>query len=333
MDNEIQIFTNSEFGELEIWQDGDKFWFPASKCAEKLGYSNTRKAIADHCKVGGVTKRDTPYTVTNQFGEVATSVKTVNFIDEGNLYRLITHSKKPEAERFEAWIFDDVLPTIRKHGAYIMPELLEEIQHNTEKNAKLLQELAKEQKSRVLLEEKFNSLSADIKKLEKANNKYKNLVKTESDKNKALTGQIEDYKKANSRLNEKAAALSEKTEELSKKATALTKEFEEVKPKATYYDIIMVNTRAVPITLIAKDYGMSAIAMNQLLYSEGIQFPIGGTWALYKPYQDKNYTHNNVTKIPNGKHTTYMCWTQRGRKFIYEHLKAIGILPLIEKEA
>ena len=57
MERRIQIFTNSEFGELEILQEGDKFWFPATKCAQILGYSNPHKAIRDHCRGDGVTKR------------------------------------------------------------------------------------------------------------------------------------------------------------------------------------------------------------------------------------------------------------------------------------
>ena len=58
MENAIQSFTNTEFGELEILQEGDKFWFPATKCAQILGYSNPYKAILDHCKKYGLTKRE-----------------------------------------------------------------------------------------------------------------------------------------------------------------------------------------------------------------------------------------------------------------------------------
>ena len=60
----IEVFNNNEFGELEILEDGDKYWFPATKCAEVLGYTNPRKAILDHCK--GVTIRDSLTTEENR---------------------------------------------------------------------------------------------------------------------------------------------------------------------------------------------------------------------------------------------------------------------------
>jgi prophage antirepressor-like protein len=65
---------------------------------------------------------------TNQHGVTTEQVVSIKYIDEGNLYRLIIRSKKPEARAFEKWVFDIVLPSIRKHGAYITPELLDELQ-------------------------------------------------------------------------------------------------------------------------------------------------------------------------------------------------------------
>lgn len=82
--------------------------FCGSDCARALGYTNSRKALGDHCK--GVTKRDTL---------TAGGKQEMSFIPEGDLYRLITHSKLPSAEKFESWVFDEVLPSIRKHGGYI----------------------------------------------------------------------------------------------------------------------------------------------------------------------------------------------------------------------
>ena len=78
----IEVFNNNEFGELEILEDGDKYWFPATKCAEVLGYTNPRKAILDHCK--GVTIRDSLTDGGKQ---------KINYISEGDLYRLIARSK------------------------------------------------------------------------------------------------------------------------------------------------------------------------------------------------------------------------------------------------
>ncbi len=108
--NEMQVFQNSEFGELGVLEIDDKPFFPATACAKILGYSNPWKAILDHCKKDGLTKRE----VIDSMGRT----QHAKFITEGNLYRLIAHSKLPAAERFEKWVFDEVLPTIRKTGGY-----------------------------------------------------------------------------------------------------------------------------------------------------------------------------------------------------------------------
>ena len=106
--NELQVFKNSEFGELGVLTINGKEYFPAIASAKILGYINPRKAIIDHCK--GVTKRD---VLTNG------GVQEMKFIPEGDLYRLVARSKLPAAERFERWVFDEVIPAIRKQGAYI----------------------------------------------------------------------------------------------------------------------------------------------------------------------------------------------------------------------
>ncbi len=91
--NKLTIFNNDNFGEIRTVEDGEKVLFCAADIARALGYSNSRKAISDHCR--GVTKRDTP---TNS------GIQSVNFIPESDVYRLITHSKLPAAEKFERWV-------------------------------------------------------------------------------------------------------------------------------------------------------------------------------------------------------------------------------------
>lgn len=103
----LSTFRNGEFGEIEILEIDGKPYFPASACAKVLGYAVPQKAIIDHCK--GVLKQNILTNGGNQ---------QVNFIPEGDLYRLIVHSRLPAAERFEKWIFDEVLPTIRREGHY-----------------------------------------------------------------------------------------------------------------------------------------------------------------------------------------------------------------------
>ncbi len=107
--NELKIFQNSEFGELGVMTIDGKEYFPAIQCAQILGYSNPRKAVIDHCETDGVTKRYVPTSGGTQ---------EVKYISEGNLYRLIVRSKLPAAKKFEHWVFDEVLPEIRRTGGY-----------------------------------------------------------------------------------------------------------------------------------------------------------------------------------------------------------------------
>ncbi len=106
--NNIEIFKNEEFGEIRTIEEDGKILFCGSDCAKALGYTNPSKALGDHCK--GVTKR---YTLTSG------GKQETNFISEGDVYRLIAHSKLPKAEKFESWVFDEVLPQIRTTGGYI----------------------------------------------------------------------------------------------------------------------------------------------------------------------------------------------------------------------
>ena len=113
--NSLQIFNSEEFGEIRTIEIDGKPYFVGTDVAKALGYSNPRKAILDHCK--GVTKRDTP---------TSSGVQSMSYINEGDLYRLIMKSKLPSAEKFESWVMDEVLPTIRKTGSYQKPMTLEE---------------------------------------------------------------------------------------------------------------------------------------------------------------------------------------------------------------
>lgn len=108
--NELQIFNSGEFGEIRTIEIDGKPYFVGTEVAKALGYSNPRKAILDHCK--GVTKRDTP---------TSSGIQSMSYINEGDLYRLIMKSKLPSAEKFESWVMDEVLPTIRKTGSYQKP--------------------------------------------------------------------------------------------------------------------------------------------------------------------------------------------------------------------
>ena len=251
--DEMKVFENSEFGCLEVLWEGEKAYFPAIDCAKILGYTNPRKAIRDHCK-GGTSRS----LLTNG------GIQEKKYISEGDLYRLIVRSKLEAAQRFERWVFDEVLPDIRRQGFHITTEALERLLSDPETAIRT-----------------FTAL------------------KEERDKNRALT--------------EENRILTQ---------------------KCGYLDLITACTDAVPITVIAKDYGISGREMNRLLHNLGVQFQLQcGTWVLYQKYANHGYTRSRtiVYDDVHCRSAVHTYWTQRGRRFLYEFLKERGHLPLCEK--
>lgn len=107
--NEIKIFENQEFGKVRALEIDGKPYFCAADVAKALGYSNCNDAVIRHCRA--IVKCDTP---------ISGKIQEVNYIPEGDVYRLIVRSKLPSAEKFEKWVFDEVLPSIRQTGGYQM---------------------------------------------------------------------------------------------------------------------------------------------------------------------------------------------------------------------
>ena len=117
MNQQMKVFNHEQFGNVRIIEEDGRMLFCGSDVAKALGYANPRKALQDHCRC--VTKRDAwVQTGTKSDGTPAMRLNSTNFIPEGDVYRLITHSKLPSAERFERWVFDEVLPSIRRTGGY-----------------------------------------------------------------------------------------------------------------------------------------------------------------------------------------------------------------------
>ena len=162
--------------------------------------------------------------------------------------------------RFEAWVFDEVLPSSRKHGAYATADVLDSALNDPELALALLRRLRDEQ------------------------------------------GRTD--------------ALMDRVEELA--------------PKARYCDQILRCKNAVPVTLIAKDYGLSATAFNRLPHDLGVQHKVGSAWVLYQKYAGNGYTRSHTYYTPGGIAVLHTCWTQKGRLFLYEFLRVRHILPAME---
>lgn len=256
MNSKIQMFQNEEFGNIRAIEIEGQPWFVGKDVADALGYSNSRKALGDHVDGDDVTNR---YPIIDAMGRE----QFVVLINESGLYSLILSSKLPTAKRFKRWVTSEVLPCIRKHGAYMTDDAMDACERDPGFIEKLLRAL-----------------------------------RGEKTKNTLLQGHLLD-----------------------------------MAPKARYCDDILLGANSIPISLIAKDYGMSAAAFNRLLHALHIQYKVGGAWTLYQEYAGLGYTRTYTYRA--GPYTTVMQtnWTQKGRLFLYEHLKDYGIRPKTENSA
>lgn len=245
---QLQVFTNDVFGQIRTIDEDGRILFCGRDVATALGYKDTNNALKQHCR--GVAKH---HPIVDSLGRT----QEARFISEGDLYRLIASSKLPAAERFESWVFDEVLPSIRRHGIYAIDELLQ--------NDEFLEEAI-----RTLRAERLARLAAEQALLEAA-------------------------------------------------------------PKISYYDVVLKSSSLLTTTEIAKDYGLSAKRLNQVLHAAGVQFKQSGRWFLYAKHAQQGYTQSKTHEYDEGKTRTHMYWTQKGRLFIYDLLKAQGVLPVIEQ--
>lgn len=138
--NELKIWESPEFGELRIVDMDGEPWMVGKDVAQALGYSNPRKALADHVDPEDKLQGD-GVTIRDSIGRE----QTATLINESGLYSLVLSSKLPGAKRFRRWVTNEVLPSIRKHGAYMSPETLQQALLNPDTMIQLCQQLKDEQ--------------------------------------------------------------------------------------------------------------------------------------------------------------------------------------------
>ena len=125
---------------------------------------------------------------------------------------------------------------------------------------------------------------------------------------------------------------SDKRKQLECQMRIQRQQIAEMQPKASYYDLILQNKNTVPITQIAKDYGMSGRKFNEMLHEFGVQYKFRKTWLLYQQYAKCGYTQSRTYAIDENRSVMHTYWTQKGRLFLYDFLRNEGILPVIEQE-
>lgn len=260
--NEVQVFDN-----LKVKEGNGQILFDAESAAVGLGISEVAKS-------GNTVVK---WTRINKYLGIDTSVdngiKRGDFITEPQFYKLAIKANNDTAEKFQDWVTSEVLPAIRKHGAYMTDQKIEEVLTNPDTIIRLATKLKEERQAKLVL-------------------KQQNSV--------------------------------------------LLQQNNELKPKADYTDLILSNKTLVTITFIAKDYGMSGLAMNKLLHDLGVQYSQSGVWLLYAKHQKKGWTQSETTEVvkKDGSKKLVMNtkWTQKGRLGLYNLLKANGYLPVIEQD-
>lgn len=148
MSEQLRVFESAEFGTVRTVEIEGAPYFAGTDVARALGYSRPNDAVNAHCRA--TVKHSTP---------ISGKMQEINFIPEGDLYRLIVSSKLPSAERFERWVFDEVLPSIRQHGAYMTEATLERALNEPDFLISLATKLKEEREARKALE-------ADVEKLQ-----------------------------------------------------------------------------------------------------------------------------------------------------------------------
>ena len=149
--NQMEIFKNPEFGSVRVIEENDKYLFCGVDVAKALGYTKPQNAIDRHCP-HALKRGIGVQTGKKADGSPAVQMVEMLFIPEGDVYRLIVHSKLPSAERFERWVFDEVLPSIRQHGAYLTREKLWEVATSPEALLKLCSDLLAEREKNAALQ-------------------------------------------------------------------------------------------------------------------------------------------------------------------------------------
>lgn len=273
MENELQIFKSEQFGDIRIVADKNNephFCLKDVCCVLDLQSSAVMRRLED-----GVTSN---HPIVDALGRQQIAV----FVNEDGLYDVILDSRKPEAKAFRKWITSEVLPTIRKHGAYMTDQAIEQALLNPDTVIKLATSLKEERLVRLELQAK--------------NAQQQMLIAEQEVKIQDMTA------------------------------------------KSAYCEQVLASSELVETTLIAQDYGTTATILNKFLHTAGIQFRQGNTWVLYEKYKYLGYTQSKTLPIKhtNGSITTKVMtmWTQKGRLFLYDFLKANFLaLPIVERDA
>ena len=325
----VFVFENPEFGMVRMATDekGEP-WFCAKDLCDVLGYKKASDSVKQHVKSSDTMKRGVARTAKNRFGVSEGKVQVVQmiFVNESGFYALVLGSKLPSALMFKDWVTSVVLPQIRKTGGYI-PVNEGESEEEMIRNA--------EQILRATLKEKENLLEKQKKLLEE----QKILMEEQKSKlhqqevqmglDKKLIGeQDEEIHRLNEEVNDQMVRMAIQGQNV----VALERQVDGLLPKAMYSDNVLDSVSCFTTTQVAKELGITAQELNRSLCSLHVQYYQSGQYMLYADYAHmglaKSRTKYRAFMAPAGDGTkrkvgkvvtsTYLVWTEKGRKFIHD---------------
>ena len=324
----VCVFENPEFGMVRMATDekGEP-WFCAKDLCDALGYKKASDSVKQHVNPHDAAKRCVWVEVgKKKDGTPAKRLTQMIFVNESGFYALVLGSKLPSALMFKDWVTSVVLPQIRKTGGYI-PVNEGESEEEMIRNA--------EQILRATLKEKENLLEKQKKLLEE----QKILMEEQKSKlhqqevqmglDKKLIGeQDEEIHRLNEEVNDQMVRMAIQGQNV----VALERQVDGLLPKAMYSDNVLDSVSCFTTTQVAKELGITAQELNRSLCSLHVQYYQSGQYMLYAEYAHmglaKSRTKYRAFMAPAGDGTkrkvgkvvtsTYLVWTEKGRKFIHD---------------
>ena len=311
----VCVFENPEFGMVRMATDekGEP-WFCAKDLCDALGYKKASDSVKQHVKSSDTMKRGVTSPVKNRFGVCEGKLKNVQmiFVNESGFYALVLGSKLPSALMFKDWVTSVVLPQIRKTGGYIPVregESEEEMIRNAEQilRATLKEKEVLLEKQKILLHQQEVQMGLD---------------------KKLIGEQDEEIHRLNEEVNDQMVRMAIQGQNV----VALERQVDGLLPKAMYSDNVLDSVSCFTTTQVAKELGITAQELNRSLCSLHVQYYQSGQYMLYAEYAHmglaKSRTKYRAFMAPAGDGTkrkvgkvvtsTYLVWTEKGRKFIHD---------------
>ena len=324
----VCVFENPEFGMVRTATDekGEP-WFCAKDLCDVLGYKRADNAVRQHVNQHDALKQCVWVEVgMKKDGTPAKRLTQMIFVNESGFYALVLGSKLASAVKFKDWVTSVVLPQIRKTGGYIPVHEGESEEEMIRSAEQILRATLKEKE--VLLEKQKELLKEQKKLMEEQKSKlHQQEVQMGLDK-KLIGEQDEEIHRLNEEVNDQMVRMAIQGQNV----VALERQVDGLLPKAMYSDNVLDSVSCFTTTQVAKELGITAQELNRSLCSLHVQYYQSGQYMLYAEYAHmglaKSRTQYRAFMAPAGDGTkrkvgkvvtsTYLVWTEKGRKFIHD---------------